>query len=682
MHLKWTWLFLCLILMVIHTGCDRNKEPDPEEIAKRYVEWWEEGSYESMYDLLSQKSRQEMTKEEFIIRYQTIYEGIGAADLTITPDFTAKVTEEATDERVFYPYHILLETSAGRVQAKGSFELSKEDDETEGKSLSWRMMWYPSLILPGMDALDKVNVQTLSSSRGEILDRNGHGLAINGTMEVIGIVPGKLGDDGEQTLVALAERLGISTEIIKRKLDAAWVKDDLFVPILNLNAQQSRMDYSDLAGVVKKNERARVYPYGAAAAHLTGYIRQVTKEDLTNAPEAQYGTNELIGKSGSEQVYNEVLRGRDGKRISIVDSSGKVKEIVAEKEAVDGQDIHLTIDAELQKSIFASFREDAGTAAAINPTTGEILALVNSPSYDPNAFIVGLSTEQWDEWNHNPDKPLLNRFTKLYAPGSVFKPITAAVGLKLGVTTPGKVREIYGLRWSKDPSWGNYYVTRVKEVPVLNLRDALVYSDNIYLAQEALEIGADPFLKEAVKFGFEEGLPLLFPFPKASLANEGIQNEIQLADSGYGQGEVLMSPLHLALAYTPFMNGGKLIQPVLDSSEQEIRPSEPKEVLDSHTAEIIKRMLVDVVQDPKGSGHGADISGIELAGKTGTAELKISKSEKGQENGWFVAFDTTESKLLLAMMVEHVEGRGGSGYVVNKVTPILQQYYENESPLR
>ena len=114
------------------------------------------------------------------------------------------------------------------------------------------MVWHPSLILPGLDDGDKVNVQSLPSSRGEILDRNGHGLAINGTMEVIGIVPGKLGDDGEQTLDELAERLGISTEIIKRKLDAAWVKDELFVPILNLNAKQSRMDYSDLAGVVKE----------------------------------------------------------------------------------------------------------------------------------------------------------------------------------------------------------------------------------------------------------------------------------------------------------------------------------------------------------------------------------------------------------------------------------------------
>lgn len=678
MYFKWIGVFLCLSLVLIHTGCDRNKELDPTEIAKQYVEWWEEGSYESMYDLLSQESRQEMTKEEFATRLQTIYEGIGAEDLTIKPDFTPKEASETTDERVFYPYQIQLETSAGRVQAEGSFELLKEDNQTRAKNLSWRMVWHPSLILPAMDALDKVNVQTLPSSRGEILDRNGHGLAINGTIEVIGIIPGKLGDDGEQTLDMLAERLGISTEIIKRKLDAAWVKDDLFVPILNLNAQQGRMDYSDLEGVIKKNERARVYPYGAAAAHLTGYIRQVTKEDLTNAPEAHYGPNELIGKSGSEQVYNEVLRGRDGKRISIVDSSGQVKEIVAEKKAVNGQDIHLTIDAELQQSIYASFREDAGTAAAINPKTGEILALVNSPSYDPNAFIVGLSTEQWDEWNHNPDKPLLNRFTKLYAPGSVFKPITAAVGLKLGVTTPGKDREIHGLRWSKDPSWGNYYVTRVKEIPVLNLRDALVYSDNIYLAQEALEIGADAFLKEAVKFGFEEAVPLLFPFPKASLANKGIKNEIQLADSGYGQGEVLMSPLHLALAYTPFINGGKLIQPVLDSSEQEKGPKETREVLDSHTAQIIKSMLVDVVQDPKGSGHSADISGIEIAGKTGTAELKISKAEKGQENGWFVAFDTMESKLLLAMMIEHVEGRGGSGYVVNKATPILRKYYGKE----
>ena len=202
MHYKWTWLFLCLIVMVILTGCDRIKESDPGEIVKQYVEWWEQGSYESMYDVLSLESRQKTTKEDFITRFQTIYEGIGAADLTITPDFTAKATGETTDERVFYPYHIQLETSAGRVQAEGSFELLKEEDQTEGKSLSWRMVWHPSLILPGLDDGDKVNVQSLPSSRGEILDRNGHGLAINGTMEVIGIVPGKLGDDGEQTLMS------------------------------------------------------------------------------------------------------------------------------------------------------------------------------------------------------------------------------------------------------------------------------------------------------------------------------------------------------------------------------------------------------------------------------------------------------------------------------------------------
>jgi cell division protein FtsI/penicillin-binding protein 2 len=658
-----------LLFFFLLAGCTKHTS-NPEDIADRYVQYWQQGQFEEMYDLLSASSRNGMTKEVFASRYKKIYEGIDTDNLSITFLPVTDNNADKDEDRRAYSYEMKLDTSAGPINEEGRVQLEKEENGT------WAVGWQPSLIFPSMQEGDTVSVTTLKASRGEIKDRNGNGLAINGLSEVIGILPGELGQNAENTKAKLAERLQIQVETINRKLAASWVKDNLFVPIANISTGQEGSDYSDLPGVVGRTEDTRVYPYGEAAAHLTGYIREVTKEDLSAYPNSGYRAGDLIGKAGSEQVYEDVLRGKDGRSITIVNSAARTKEVLAKEEPVDGRDVQLTIDVELQTSIYDSLSPDAGTAAAIQPMTGEILALVSSPSYDPNRFVTGLSTEQWEAWNNDPNKPLLNRFTKLYAPGSVFKPITAAAGIELGVSSPDEVKEIKGVRWSKDASWGGYYVKRVKDVPVLNLRDALVYSDNIYLAQEALEMGADAFLEGAGKFIFADSLPIRYPFPKASLSNHGIKSEIQLADSGYGQGEVVMSPLHLALSYTPFVNAGELISPVLDLEEKGHAGSVSNSaVISANTASTVKNMLVDVVRDPAGSGHAAYLNGIELAGKTGTAELKSSKGEKGQENGWFVTFDTKETKLLLAMMIEHVEVRGGSGYVVKKAVPVLKAYY-------
>lgn len=665
---KTVWFGLCMLLSLL-TGC-MGQSSNPEDTMNRYLDAWRKAQYEEMYDMLLVSSAKEVTKEDFVNRFRKIYEGIEARNIVITP---LSVPEESDDKKTdstrLYPYEIKMDTIAGMIQAKGKIQLEKDEGG------EWRVHLTPSYIFPGMQDGDTVRVQTLQASRGEIKDRNGQGIAINGFVEMIGIVPGKLGEDAEKTKAALAERLGITQEAINRKLQASWVKDDLFVPIAYLSKNQASIDYSDLPGVLRKQEKARVYPLGEAAAHLSGYIREATAEEIAGRSDHLYGPGDLIGRAGSEQVYEDILRGRDGKRISIVDATGKTREVLAETAAVNGRDVRLTIDADLQISLYEAIREDAGTAVALHPKTGEILALVSSPAYDPNAFITGMSDEQWDAWNLNPDKPFLNRFTKLYSPGSTFKPITAAAGLELGVSYVEKAREIKGLRWSKDSSWGSYYVTRVKDSPKVNLREALLYSDNIYFAQEALEIGADAFLKETGKFLSNVNPNMTYPFPKASLSNHGIKNEIQLADSGYGQGEVVMTPLHLALAYTPFLNDGVLIPPVLDYQEGDAVGSSGISVISAGTAKLIQSMLADVVNHPGGTGYGAKIKGIELAGKTGTAELKNKKEQKGQENGWLVTFDTAESKLLLAMMVEGVEGRGGSGYVVKKARPVLEEYY-------
>ncbi|OOC59490.1 hypothetical protein BBD40_24405 [Paenibacillus ihbetae] len=664
------------------TGC-KEKETLPEDVFDRYIGLWQQGQYEAMYELVSGTAKETASIETFAARYRSIYEGIGMSNLSVTalPQAGEPANDDGLSEKTF-AYQLKMDTSAGPIDVEGDMRVARDQETGE-----WKVDWKPSLLFPSMEEGDKVTVRTLQSRRGEIYDRSGNGLAVNGSIEVIGIVPGEIGEAGEKTIAELARRLEVPESFIREKLAASWVKDNVFVPIVNATGDRAGLDLSDLQGVTKRDKSARIYPYGEAAVHLTGYIRQVTAEDMEKHKDKNLETDDVIGKAGLEQMYDDRLRGKDGVQISIVAADGMVRETLAKVEPVNGEDIRLTIDADLQESMYRSLDGDAGTGAAIHPRTGEILALVSSPAYDPNLFIQGLSEEQWTSWNEDPKKPLLNRFTKLYAPGSVFKPITASIGLQLGVSSVDEVKTIKGLRWAKDGSWGSYYVKRVRDVPVEDLTDAIVNSDNIYLAQEALEMGADDFTREAEKFGFGRALPIDYPFPKASLSNDGITNEILLADSSYGQGEVQMSPLHLALSYTPFINDGELIAPLLEIKEgrggkegKELKgEAQGERVLAPDTAEAIHRMLLRVVDDPKGTGHGAYIPGRKIAGKTGTAELKRTKAESGQENGWFVVYDAEGFDFLMAVMIEDVRERGGSSYIVRKTAPVVKGYVENRN---
>ncbi|WP_202077899.1 penicillin-binding transpeptidase domain-containing protein [Caldalkalibacillus salinus] len=661
---------LSLLLIFLLTGC--TEEIKPEDVLESYITYWEQGDYEQMYGLISESSQAVTTKDEFVQRYRTIYEGIDMSDLEVAAVYNDDEEEENSESAVqSFPYQMKMGTVAGPIDVEGTVKMTKNKETNE-----WKVTWTPSLLFPSMTGEDKVIVRTIKADRGEIYDRNGQKLAKNGSIEELGLVPGQMGEEKERTITELAERLSVTKSFIHDKLAAPWVEDDLFVPIVNVTKDREDLDFSDLQGVTKRQKNARVYPYGESVAHLVGYIREVSAEDIEENPDKKLKAGDTIGKAGLEQIYEERLRGQNGVQISIVKANGQHKETLAKNDPVHGEDVHLTIDARLQHLIYQSLDGDAGSGAAIHPRTGEILALVSSPAYDPNAFIQGLSTEQWTTWNEDPKKPLMNRFTSLYAPGSVFKPITAAIGIELGVSAADELRTIDGLRWSKDESWGNYYVKRVKDVPVETLTDAIMYSDNIYLAQEAMEIGAEAFTREAETFGFGLELPIAYPFPQASLSNEGITSDILLADSAYGQGQVQMTPLHLALAYTPFINRGELIKPVLELA-QDVEPVSEAwgKIIDSETADTVNNMLLEVVENPEGTGHGATIEGHRIAGKTGTAELKRSKEEEGQENGWFVMYDAEQEDLLVTVMIEDVQHRGGSAYVLRKTAAVVREYF-------
>ena len=397
-----------------------------------------------------------------------------------------------------------------------------------------------------------------------------------------------------------------------------------------------------------------------------------------------YRTNSVIGKTGLETLYEKELKGTDGCEICIVDANGNKKSVIAYEPRKDGEDIHITIDGDLQSTLYEQFKEDRGCSVALNPYTGEVLALVSTPSYDNNDFVRGMDNSQWSALNENEDRPLYNRFRQTWCPGSTFKPVIAAIGLKVGAFTANDDFGNEGLVWQKDSSWGDYTVTTLHDYAPVILKNALIYSDNIYFAKAALKIGADQLMQSLNQIGFNQELPFDIKMSESQYSNtDKIETEIQLADSGYGQGQILVNPLHLASIYTAFLNDGNMIKPYLHvdggSTSSEIW------IKDAFSPQIVSEVmegLEGVVNNPEGTGYGACREDIRLAGKTGTAELKATKEDtSGTEIGWFTVFTTdrdTKNPILLISMVENVKDIGGSGYVVEKDKAILDEYLGNE----
>lgn len=657
----WGLLLLCIALVLV--GC--GKEETPEQAFDTYTKAWNKQKFAEMYNQLSENAKKSISKKEFTEKYEKIYAGIEVKNLKVE----AEKVKEDKKEKGPIPFKVSMDTVGGKISFVQEAKIVKEKD---GDKESWKIDWTPEFIFPGMTKDSKIRMQAFQAKRGELYDRNGNGLATNGRASEVGIIPGKLGDAAPETKATVAKLLNMSIEEIDQKLAAKWVKPDYFVPIGILQDGATQNDYLAMEGVSTRPVTVRTYPLGEAAAHLTGYVGKVNAEDLKTLQKKGYQADDPVGKAGLEQVFEDKLRGEKGGRVFMEDEKGKEIKNLAKTEAKDGENVTLTIDGTVQEKIFNEMKGEAGSSAAINPQTGETLALVSSPAYNPNVIVRGASKAQREAWSNDPKKPMTNRFTQATAPGSVFKPITGAIGLETKVINPKEELKIEGLQWTKDSSWGNYYVTRVKDASPIDFDKAMKYSDNIYFAQEALKIGKDKFTNEAKKFGFGEKLPIEYGFPISKIAIDGIKTDIQLADTGYGQGQVLMTPLHLALTYAPIVNEGNIPSPHLIKEEKQVKPWK-ENVVSKGNQEILKNALIKVINDPDGTGKIAKIDGMTLAGKTGTAELKESKEADGKELGWFAAFDANAPNMVVTMMIEDVKGRGGSNVPAEKVKHVFQK---------
>ena len=647
-------LIVCVLLMTV-VFFVFNHGKSNEQVVTEYFELLKKKDYKQMYQMLDQKTVYTPTQKYFIEKHKEIYDVINPSKIQV------KVIDEKDN---MVQYQISMDTVAGKVKYKNKIEIKNE-----------QIKFNKQLIFDEFSDENKVKVITTQPYRGYILDRNGKYLAKQGNAYSVGLVRGKL--NGENDYAQIAKYLETDVETIQKKMSASWIKDDSFVPIKNVSEQVKnqliQQEILNIKGVKINTISMRVYPYDKITSHIIGYVQNVNSEDLKKHKNEGYTSNSIIGRSGIEATYEKELRGEVGGKIVIVDENNNVIKTVAQKEAKDGKDIRLTIDIDLQQSLYNEYQNDKSASVALNPQTGEVLALVSTPSYSNNDFVLGLSTDKWNALNNDSNQPLMSRYKQTYTPGSTMKPITAAIGLETKTIDANKDLGAKD-KWQKDSSWGNYYVTTLHAPSPNNLKNAITYSDNVYFARSALNIGKDNLFKYYKNLKIGEKIPFELSLNRSQYINKNQKvNDQFIADSGYGQGQILMNPVQLASIYSSFVNEGSIYQPHIVQGKTK---TWIKNVFSKETSQTIKEDLINVIADEKGTGHSIYHDNVTLAGKTGTAEIKQSQSDTtGTELGWFTVM-TTDSKqpLLITTLVEDVKDRGGSGYVVEHTKTPLDLY--------
>lgn len=608
----------------------------PARVIRAFYKNVNNHKYEELYNLVET----DMSKEEFTNKMKSVYDGMEVSSAWVTISINLK-----NSDVVNLKYVTNLNTVAGKLTFSNKSTLVK----VNGK---YKIKWDNSFLYPKLKNNQKIRVSTLKAKRGAIYDRNKNILAKDAKAYSIGIVAGKIKSDDD--LRAISKLLNITYKDIKAELAKPYVVDGTFVHLKNIDREQQELKTALLKIPAVKiiDYDIREYPYNEKLSTLLGFVRN---DD---------------GKSGLELTFNSQLKGLNGCEI-YVDDDGINVDTILKKDRVNGKNIDLTIDVKLQELIYEKFKDVESATVAMNYTTGEILALVSTPSYETNKISLGISDNEWNEIVNNKKKPLFTRFLSKYTPGSTMKPIVAAIGLDTDSFTDIENFGKSVKSWQKDSSWKDFYVTTLEVYNgESNLEKALIHSDNVYFAKAALKIGKNLFKQELDRYGFNK--PLNFEQNTDISVYGNIDSEAKLAVSGFGQGEMEVNPIFMAKIYSAFANNGNAVTPyILQKEGNDQNTVNSVNLIKPLTADKIKNDLKKVIDE--GTGKLAKIDGKNLYGKTGTAEIKMTKDDKsGEEIGWFNVFD--DNKLLIVNMVENAKKLNGSKFSVKNLREVFDKY--------
>ena len=522
---------------------------------------------------------------------------------------------------------------------------------------------------------NRVRVIKIPASRGIIFDRNGTALVKNAPYYIASLIPDLSGE--AVNLTRLAALLDLSVEdlsekiINKRKhnLEPVRLKEGLsYEDVVRLEAVRS-----DFPGLIIETEITREYPYGTTAAHLVGYLSLPRKDQLRKGLFSNVPAGTFVGQWGVEAFYDERLRGKAGKRFVEVDALGRHLRTLRTEAPQRGESITLSLDIKAQIAAEKAFRKRSGALVAVDPSNGELLAHVSLPSFDPNLFSRGIAEKPWERLQSHPGHPMINRaLQSQYPPGSIFKIVTAVAALEEGITDGKRNIECTGKifvgPW-KFSCWKDDGHGRV------SLKRALIESCDVYFYEIGRLLGIDRIAKYAnvLGLGTKSGLKLtseksgLIPDTRWKYETKGIPWYLgETFNAAIGQGYVSVTPVQASLMIAAIANGGSVFKPQLTKRGPAEDPAS-RIVLKPETVQLIRESLLGVVSNPKGTGWRARSASVEIAGKTGTAQVvKISDTEKTstdrshRDHAWFVAYAPAgRPQIALSVFVEH-GGHGGS----------------------
>ncbi len=545
---------------------------------------------------------------------------------------------------------------------------------------------------------NRISTRLLIPQRGIIYDRNGVVLATN-EQNFQALIVAEQTADVQQTLDSFKKIMPLEDfeeERIKRDLK----RNKSFVPIKvkdNLTWEEVskiQLNASDLPGIFIDEGLNRYYPYGEKMAQVLGYVAAVSDTDVKDDPLLEVPGFQ-IGKSGIEKFLEKKLRGKGGILKMEVNAYGRVMKEIEETEGVPGENITLTLDARLQEKAFDAFGEESGAAILLDVHSGEILAFVSTPAFDPNAFTRGLSHQEWNDLQTNEKKPLINKAIQgQYSPGSVFKPIVALAGLEAGAIKPDTRYFCAGKMFLGDHP---FHCWKRAGHGYLGVVEALMHSCDIYFYETAQRVGIDKIAEVARRFGLGSKINIGLEHEKAGLIPDKEWKLKRFGEpwqvgesliSGIGQGYILVTPLQLATMTARLVNGGYEVVPTFFPID-DLNLLKIKKINVSDTyLDVVKQGMFDVVNHLHGTAWASrfDYKGMKMAGKTGSVQVRritLKERQSGiikqkdlpwkyRDHAIFIGYAPADNpKYAVAVVVEH--GGGGSSVAAPIASKILYE---------
>ena len=527
---------------------------------------------------------------------------------------------------------------------------------------------------------NRIRIIPSMAPRGTFYDRNGNLLVQNRPGFTVSLLPltAPISDD---VIARLSELVKVPVPKIKEKIaahsgfDPIRIKADVTPDIVTIIEEQK----NNYPGVVIEVQPIRDYTNKQEAAHTYGYVSEINDMELEKLKDQGYKSGDIIGKFGLEKVYDKELRGENGGQQVEVDVSGKPVQIIGRKDPIPGDDLYLTIDEGLQTAAEKAVDEqlklihaNAAAAVAMNPQTGEILAIVSRPAFDPNLFAHGISTKDWNALNKNPYHPMDNKaITGEYPPGSTFKIVTGTAALTEGVVSPEELINDTGRHWIIPK--GN---AEGEALGLINFRQAMAHSDNVYFYEMGNRLGIDRLEKYARMFGLGKTTGIDLPYEASGLVANRKYKELNFEDGEWylsetfdaaiGQGFNLVTPLQAAMLMGEIAADGKrfrphVVQRIVGPDGKTVKEFKPELLSTLDVTPSVLKLVQDGLHDVTKYGTAASSFqgfNIDIAGKTGTAE-----NPHGRDHGWFVAYGPFDNPTIVVAVIVEQGGFGSQSAV-------------------